>query len=341
MGWDEISDSDLSRTTMIQSWRDKYSLINAAAQGFRGILSHGFYLDHMSSAAFYYNNDLQFDTLGDRERQQRVLGGEACLWTEYISARMVPSRTWPRAAAIAERLWSWKIDEIDCMYQRLTHLNRQFFHPNDHDYLKGLESLASDANALRRLADLCEPLGLQGRDRRRNYTSKTPLNRFVDILRPESEEVRRLTTPLNLTLLHKTFLSWKKSELDLLVNNSAIIQLADNLVHLADLGLHLLTMFDAKTPRPIVSSRWYNYHSAMLDRIEYQVPEIRLAGVRVVRQLLKQVAPCSFDLVNLSLLLCFPLMVIIAQRVPWIRRRLLLPSLNLCYHYSTRWLSVR
>src|SRR5271156_484261 len=108
VGWDEVLVPGVPKTVVIQSWRGPDALAAAAKQGYRGILSNGYYLDLGWSAARHYAVDPFGGAAANPtpEQKARIVGGESCMWAEYINPENIDSRIWPRNAAIAERLWS-------------------------------------------------------------------------------------------------------------------------------------------------------------------------------------------------------------------------------------------
>ncbi len=203
VGWDEILRPDLPKTTVVQSWRGQASLAEASKQGYRGLLSYGYYLDLMWPAARHY----AVDPLGDgasglsAEQRSRILGGEACMWSEYASPENIDARIWPRAAVIAERLWSApSVQDVPSMYARMEIIRRRLDLlglKHDSVYPLMLRRIAGsdDASPVRVLADVVEPVKDYAREElaKTPATSSTPLNRLVDTARPESATAREFT----------------------------------------------------------------------------------------------------------------------------------------------------
>src|ERR1700681_3107520 len=169
VGWDEVFIPGVPKDIVIQSWRGQASLAQAAAQGYRGILSNGYYLDLGWSTARHY----AVDPLGGAaanltpEQQKLILGGESCMWSEHVNAENIDSRIWPRNAAIAERLWSpQSVTDPASMYARMNAIGARLEWlglSHQKYYRPMLQRIAGSSTpeefaALRTLADVVEPV---------------------------------------------------------------------------------------------------------------------------------------------------------------------------------------
>src|SRR5580698_1746007 len=207
VGWDEILRPDLPKDIVVQSWRGQDSLAAAARQGYRGILSYGYYLDLMWPASRHYAVDPMSDGAANLtpEEKQRILGGEACMWSEYVSPENIDSRIWPRTAAIAERLWSPQgMTDANSMYQRLQQIRRWLdglglTHNSSYEPMLRRIAGSDDISALRTFTDVVEPVKDYTREESAvvEATSLSPLNRVIDAARPESETARHFADLVN------------------------------------------------------------------------------------------------------------------------------------------------
>lgn len=285
VGWDEVLAPGLASDTVVQSWRGPDALSAIAKQGYRGILSYGYYLNYLQPASALYPVDP-----GDAAL---ILGGEACMWMEYASAETVDSRIWPRMAVVAERFWSPKsVTDVNSMYQRMEAVSRWLEWTGlQHraNYLPMLERLANGepVDPLQVLGDASEAGGHNVRSQAQHYTSLTPLNRFVDAARPESELVRHLATA-DIAQLRAQFQQWVDNDArfqPMVEGNSfltELVPLSHNLKAVGEIGLQALQYLQNKTIAP---ADWVAQQNQSLDAMEKPVAEVILAAVRPVQVL--------------------------------------------------------
>ncbi len=203
VGWDEVLTPGIPKDIVIHSWRGPESLAAAAKQGYRALLSNGYYVDLMWSAERHYVVDPISGAAAQLtpEEKKNILGGEAAMWGEYVNGETIDSRIWPRTAAIAERLWSpQNVRDVDSMYRRLEQISwRLDFAGLTHntEYVPMLQRIANsaDVSALRTVADVVEPVKDYDREQYAKVqpTSLDPLNRLVDAARPESMKARKFS----------------------------------------------------------------------------------------------------------------------------------------------------
>jgi hexosaminidase len=252
VGWDEILIPGVPKTIVIQSWRGADSLAAAAKQGYRGILSNGYYLDLGWSAARHYAVDPMGGTAANLtpEQQKLILGGESCMWSEFVNPDNIDSRIWPRNAAIAERFWSPAADTTDVksMYRRMHSeaqrlewlgLNHRTYQRKMIERMSGPAS-SDELGALRTLVEAVEPVKDYNREQLAKVepTSRTALNRVVDAVTPESGEVREFSVKVDEYLassckdnvktneLRATLMSWQSNDAKLqsLAERSALVK---------------------------------------------------------------------------------------------------------------------
>lgn len=112
--WQEVLEDNLHmklpQETIIQIWKPLWQLEMARITkgNWSTLLSSCWYLDHLDSGGdwmkFYECEPTAFP--GNTEQEERILGGEACMWAENVNNANIVSRIFPRASATAEKLWS-------------------------------------------------------------------------------------------------------------------------------------------------------------------------------------------------------------------------------------------
>src|SRR5579864_3700860 len=203
VGWDEILHPDLPKTIVVQSWRGQQSLALAAQQGYRGLLSYGYYLDLMWPTSRHYAIDPMSGAAANLTTEQKnlILGGESCQWAEWVTPENIDSHIWPRKAAIAESLWSpQEVVDVNSMYRRMHAVGLELEAMGLTQYSardRMLHRMAgpSDISALQVLADVVEPVKDYNRwdDAKGPIDFHAPLTRLIDAAYPESDVAREFS----------------------------------------------------------------------------------------------------------------------------------------------------
>lgn len=123
VGWDEIIEGYLDTSTIIMSWRGEKGGIQAAKRNHHVIMTpqkpmyfncyqgkgkndtlaiHGY-----NSLDMVYNFNPVPKELSDAKLEHFVIGGQACMWTEYIpTPQRLEYMLFPRMTALSEILWT-------------------------------------------------------------------------------------------------------------------------------------------------------------------------------------------------------------------------------------------
>ncbi len=309
VGWDEIFHPDLPQDVVVQSWRGPQALAEIAKKGYMGILSNGYYLDHQLSAEQHYKVDpLSGDAAAlSPDEKAYILGGEACMWAEFVNPETVDSRIWPRVAAVAERLWSpAQVYDADDMYRRLQILDTKL------DWI-GLTHRSSYPKMLRRLtgelpiehlkvlADIVEPVKYYTRPNTKEYTQMTPLNRLVDAARPESMMALEFSNAVNEMLLSAPrydknryvvedhLKKWRDNHIQLLpICQSSfllkeVLPLSQKVRELAEAGLRALQYLEQDQAPP---DKWLEQVKPLLERPKKPEYELEIKILPAIRKMI-------------------------------------------------------
>lgn len=123
IGWHEIMEGKLDTNTIVMNWANDAKAIEAANKGFNVIMTPGkpYYFDHYQSKdpkdslaihgynplEAVYNYDPVPASIKQKGLENKILGGQANVWTEYMEwSTKVDYMVFPRMTAVSESLWS-------------------------------------------------------------------------------------------------------------------------------------------------------------------------------------------------------------------------------------------
>ena len=307
IGWEEIMHPDLPKDTVVHSWRGPKSLADAARKGYDGILSAGYYIDLVYPTWQHYTVDPATpDSNLSEEEAAHILGGEATMWSEWVSPDTIDSRIWPRTAAIAERLWSPKeVRDVDDMYRRLAATSLWLeelglTHEKNVDMMLRRLVGSGEIESLKTLVSLVEPVKEYQRTRARPATMLTPLTRLIDAARPDSMAAREFGALVdglisdapqllrNRERLEAVLIKWRdcSPSLNALIDRSPVLreaeQLPGELSAIGTAGLEALSYIRQDVAPP---AGWRESKLAMLEQAAKPKAEVEFAMINSMKKL--------------------------------------------------------
>jgi len=312
VGWDEILHPDLPKTIVVQSWRGQQSLAAAAEQGYRGLLSYGYYLDLMWPTSRHYAIDPMSGAAANLTPEQKklILGGESCQWAEWVTPENIDSHIWPRNAAIAERLWSPQdVVDVNSMYARMHAISLELeslglTHNSARQRMLHRMAGTADTTALRVLADVVEPVKDYNRwsDENGPIDFHAPLNRLIDAAYPESDTARQFSDLVETfaksgykdeaaeAQIRAWLTLWRNNDMKLhpLLEKSSLLHedvaISQNLAMLGAAGLQALDYLDKGQPEPEL---WKTQQMAIVDQSKKPVAGLLLQVTPSVEELVE------------------------------------------------------
>ncbi|XP_022179120.1 beta-hexosaminidase subunit beta-like isoform X2 [Myzus persicae] len=126
--WEEIFDEkiNLDSNVVVHVWKGgyNYSIVSEIMKSGHPVLfSSCWYMNYIKYGTDW-PNFYRCDPTAVAGNNRLFLGGEACMWGEFADEANLLPTSWPRTCAVAEVLWSHRLNETEAKYRIEEHVCR-------------------------------------------------------------------------------------------------------------------------------------------------------------------------------------------------------------------------